>query len=178
MAKRLTRPQRLARRLPLICWLTVVWVLLWGTFDAGTVFFGVLVAVLVTVLFPLPVIRTGMVVRPLPLLRLIGYLASDLVSSTIRVAWQALRFGPNATASIVAAHLRTDSDYLTAMIASAISLSPGQSVLQIDRVNRICYVYVLCADDDAAVRRDVSRLERFVVRALGSAHQRELVAEA
>jgi multicomponent Na+:H+ antiporter subunit E len=178
MGKRLTRRQRLLRRLPLVVWLTLVWVLLWGTFDLGTLVFGLIVAVLVSVLFPAPPIRTGMVLRPVPLLRLIGYLAWDLLVSTLRVTWQALRFGPNANAGIVAARLRIDSDHLTALIASAISLAPGQFVLQIDRVDRICYVYALCIDDEESVRREVARLERFVVAAVGSAAQRELLREA
>ncbi|MFC7341418.1 Na+/H+ antiporter subunit E [Saccharopolyspora griseoalba] len=178
MAKRLTRKQRLLRRGPLVIWLTLVWVLLWGTLDLGTLVFGLSVALLVSVLFPAPPIRTGMVLRPFQLLRLIGYLAWDLVISTMRVTWQALRFGPNATAGIVAARLHVDSDHLTALIASAISLAPGQFVLQIDRVDRICYVYALCIDDEESVRREVARLERFVVAAVGSAEQREMLQEA
>jgi multicomponent Na+:H+ antiporter subunit E len=178
MAKRLTRGKRLLRRVPLMIWLTLVWVLLWGTFDLGTLLFGLVVAALVSLLFPQPPIRTGMVIRPLPLLRLIGYLGWDLLVSTMRVTWQALRFGPNATAGIVGARLRIDSDHLTALVASAISLAPGQFVLQIDRANRICYVYALCLDGEESVRREVARLEHFVVSAVGSAAERELVQEA
>lgn len=177
MGRRPTRAKRLLRRLPLVFWLTVVWVLLWGTFDLGTLLFGLIVAVLVSVLFPLPRIRTGMVVRPMPLLRLVGYLGWDLIVSTMRVTWQALRFGPNATAGIVAARLRIDSDHLTALVASAISLAPGQFVLQIDRANRLCYVYALCFDSEESVRNQVARLERFVVSAVGSAAEREHLQE-
>ena len=42
-----TRRRRLLARLPMVAWLTLVWVLLWGTFDIGTFFFGLVVAVLV-----------------------------------------------------------------------------------------------------------------------------------
>ena len=161
---------RFARRLPLVAWLTVVWLLLWGTFDLGTLLFGVLVAVLVATLFPMPPIRTGMRLRPLRLLELIGYLAWDLVVSTLRVSWQALRHGPGTPAGIVAVTLLTDSDHLTAMVANGVSLAPGKFVMQIDRVNRICYVYALgMRESDAeSVRRDVLALEKRVVRAVGS----------
>ena len=67
----MSRAVRLLRRLPLICWLTLVWILLWGTFDVGTVLFGLLVAVLVSTVFPLPPVATNIVVRPVALLRLI-----------------------------------------------------------------------------------------------------------
>ncbi|MGP4015567.1 Na+/H+ antiporter subunit E [Saccharopolyspora sp. 5N708] len=171
------RRRRLLRRLPLVAWLTLVWVMLWGRFDLGTLLFGLLVALLVTTLFPLPTINTGIVVRPLRFALLIGYLAWDLVISTLRVSWQAVRHGPNAKSGIVAVTLRTDSDHLTAMVANAVSLAPGKFVLQIDRANRICYVYALGMrpDDAESVRRDVLALEKRVVRAVGSTAEVALV---
>ncbi|MCI2419064.1 Na+/H+ antiporter subunit E [Saccharopolyspora sp. K220] len=168
---------RVLRRLPLVAWLTLVWVLLWGSFDLGTLFFGLLIAVLVTTVFPLPAINTGIVLRPLRFALLVGYLAWDMVISTARVAWQAVRHGPNAKSGIVAVRLRTDSDHLTAMVANAVSLAPGKFVLQIDRGNRLCYVYVLGMrpDDVESVRRDVLALEKQVVRAVGTANEVSLV---
>lgn len=164
---------RLLRRVPLLVWLVGVWVLLWGTYDVGTVFFGLVVALLVTSVFPSPPISTNIVVRPLRVLRLVGFLAWDMVVSTVRVSWQALRYGPKAKAGIVAVTLVTNSDHLTAMVASAVSLAPGTFVLQIDRANRICYVYTLGMreHDAASMRRDVLAWERRIVRAVGSAEE-------
>lgn len=177
MGERMPRRQRLLRRLPLVLWLTAVWVLLWGSFDAGTLFFGLVVALLVSSLFPLPMIRTGMVLRPLPALRLAAYLAWDLVISTARVAWQAVRHRRATTAGIVATTLHVDSDHLIAIVASAVSLAPGKFVLQIDRANLTCYVYALglSPGDEESVRREVRFLERLVVEAVGSTAQRDLV---
>jgi len=173
----MSRAVRLLRRLPLICWLTLVWILLWGTFDVGTVLFGLLVAVLVSTVFPLPPVATNIVVRPGALLRLIAYLAYDLLISTVRVTWQAVRYGPSAKAGIVAVTLLTDSDHLTAMVANAVSLAPGKFVLQVDRAHGICYVYALGVreGDEDAVRREVLGLEARVVRAVGGKAELELV---
>ncbi|MGW1680731.1 Na+/H+ antiporter subunit E [Saccharopolyspora sp. NPDC002376] len=178
MSERIARRGGMVRRLPLVIWLTVVWVMLWGTFDLGTLFFGLVVAVFVATLFPPPTINTNMSVRPLSLLKLITYLAWDLVISTARVSWQAVTRGPNVTAGIVAVTLRTDSDHITAMVANALSLAPGKFVLQIDRVNRICYVYALGmhVEDAEPVRQEVLALERRVVRAVGSANDVALVS--
>jgi multicomponent Na+:H+ antiporter subunit E len=158
------------RRLPLVAWLTLIWVMLWGTVDLGTLLFGAIVAIVVTTVFPLPPITTNIVVRPLHLLHLTAFLAWDLLISTLRVSWQALRYGRNARAGIVAVTMMTDSDHLTAMVANAVSLAPGKFVMQIDRANRICYVYALgMREGDAEpVRRDVLNLEERVVRAVGS----------
>lgn len=164
-------PRRVLRRLPLLIWLTLAWVMLWGTFDVGTLFFGFVVALGVSTFFPVPSINTEIVVHPLWLLVLAAYLAWDLTVSTLRVSWQAVRYGRNVKASIVAVTMATDSDHLIAMVANAISLAPGKFVLQIDRVNKICYVYVLGLDsgDVESVRREVLALERRIVRAAGSA---------
>ena len=162
---------RTARRLPLLIWLTLVWMMLWGTFDLGTLFFGILVALGVSILFPVPSINTDIVVHPLPLLALAVYLAWDLASSTLRVSWQAVRYGRRVKAGIVAVTMASDSDHLIAMVANAISLAPGKFVLQIDRVNQICYVYALglSSGEAESVRQDVLALERRIVRAVGSA---------
>ncbi len=171
---------RALHRLPLLAWLVLVWILLWGTYDAGTVLFGVVVAVLVMTVFPSPPIATNMVVRPGRVVQLVLHLVWDLVISTARVAWQAVRQGPRTTAGIVAVTLVTDSDHLTAMVANAVSLAPGTFVLQIDRAHRICYVYQLgMREGDAeAVRRAVLTWERRVVRALGSADEVALVGRS
>lgn len=168
---------RLVRRLPLLIWLTVVWVMLWGTLDLGTVFFGVLAGVVVIAVFPVAPISTNIVVRPVRLASLATYLFWDLLISTVRVAWQALRYRGEAKAGIVEVRLRTDSDHLTAMVANAVSLAPGKFVMQIDRAHRLCYVYVLgMSDEDAeSVRREVLELEARVVHAVGSREELALI---
>lgn len=166
---------RAVRKLPLLVWLTLVWILLWGTYDVGTVFFGLLVSVAVMTVFPAPSISTNLTARPLRIVQLVAYLAWDMVSSTVRVSWQSVRHGPRARSGIVAVTLRTDSDHLIAMVANGVSLAPGKFVMQIDRPNRICYVHALGmhATDAATVRREVLALERRVVRAFGSAREWE-----
>lgn len=165
------------RRLPLLIWLTVVWIMLWGTLDVGTVFFGILVAGLVIVVFPMVTISTNIVVRPVRVLSLVLYLLWDLVVSAVRVAWQAVRYRFRAKAGIVAVRMRNDSDHLTAMVANAVSLAPGKFVMQIDRANQLCYVYVLGMTEESAeaARREVLDLESRVVRALGSAEETALL---
>lgn len=161
---------RLVRRLPMLGWLTLVWIMLWGMIDPMTVVSGVLVALFVIIVFPLPPIITNLVVRPVPLLRLVGYLAWDMVHSTLRVSWQALRYRGRTKAGIVAVRMLTDSDHLIAMVANGVSLAPGKFVMQVDRVHRICYVYALGmrAEEAESVRREVLMLEVRVVYALGS----------
>ncbi len=158
-------------RLPQLVWLTAVWVLLWGTFSVTSMVGGVLVAVLVMAVFPLPLVGKRLPVRPVRLLRLVGYLAYDLVVSSVEVSWEMLRYGPRTTAGIVAVPLQIDSALVVVALADAVSLLPGTFVLQIDRRRGICYVYALGIrdpDDAERVRREVLALQRRVINALGS----------
>lgn len=158
-------------RLPQLIWLTAVWVLLWGTVDAKTLLGGALVATLVTVAFPLPLVGERLRVRPMRLLWLAGYLAADLVVSGVKIGWETLRHGPRATAGIVAVPLLTDSDWVATAVSNAVSLAPGTFVLQLDHQREVCYVYNLGMRgpaDALRVRRQVLGMQRRVIAALGT----------
>ncbi|MEU7812756.1 Na+/H+ antiporter subunit E [Pseudonocardia sp. NPDC049154] len=157
------------RRWPQVLWLTVVWVLLWGTISVKIVVGGILVAAAVTALFPLPLLAR-LPFRPWPLLQLGGWLLADLVVSGALVAWETVRYGPRARAGIVAVPLRTGSERITTLVAAAAALTPGSFVLQIDRAGSRLYVYALGLRgpaDIARVRRQMARLQERVVRAVG-----------
>ena len=47
-------PRVLGSRLFMMLWLTIAWVMLWGPVEIGTIVAGVIVAILVMVLLPLP----------------------------------------------------------------------------------------------------------------------------
>lgn len=153
-------------RLPRILWLTVVWVLLWGTFTLLTVVGGLVVAVLVTLLFPMPSAPDRLPVRPLRVTALAGYLVYDLVVSTLEVTWQTLRHGRRARGAIVEVPLGSRSDRVVTVMAAAVSLSPGTAVLRIDLERGCWFVYALGPRDPAGVermRRRVLDLQRRVL---------------
>ena len=157
-------------RLPSVAWLTVVWVLLWGTFTVASVVGGLVVALLVTGLFPMPAAPDRLPLRPLRILGLVGYLAYDLVVSGVEVSWQVLRYGGRARGAIVAVPLLSRSDRVVTVMASALSLSPGTMALQIDHDHDVWYVYTLGPRDRAGVERARRRtldMQRRVLAALG-----------
>jgi multicomponent Na+:H+ antiporter subunit E len=163
-------------RLPSVLWLTVVWVLLWGTFSTASIVGGVLVAVLVTALFRLPPATDRLPVRPLHLLWLVLFLIWDLVVSGVEVSWQVLRHGPRARGAIMAVPLISDSDRVVTVMANALSLSPGTMALQIDHDHDVWYVYALGPRDDAGVersRRRVLDMQCRVLAALGAPEELE-----
>jgi multicomponent Na+:H+ antiporter subunit E len=158
--------------------LALVWVLLWGTFTVASVVGGLVVAVLVTMLFPNPPPLDELPFRPLRLLGLVGYLIYDLVVSAAEVSWEVLRHGPRACGAIIALPLLSESDRVVTVMANALSLSPGTMVLQIDHGHGVWYVYALGPRDRAGVERARRRsldMQRRVLAALGSPAE---VAEA
>ncbi|MGY1635599.1 Na+/H+ antiporter subunit E [Geodermatophilus sp. SYSU D00742] len=163
---------RLRHQVPLVAWLVLVWMLLWGTWSWANVISGVVVALAVLVLLPLPHVVGGVRVRLVPLLVFLGHFAVDLLVSAAQVAWLALRPGGAQRSAIVRVQLRADSDLLLTMVAEATSLVPGSLVLDLDREERLITVHLLHARDHEAVARekeDVLRTETRLVRAFGSA---------
>ena len=168
----------LARLLP-VAWLVLVWMLLWGTFSWANLISGVLVAVLVLGLFPLPRIAGSGRLRPVPALGFLGRFVLDLVRSSVQVAWQSVRPGPPVRSAIVAARLSDPSEFLLAMVVETLSLVPGSVVIDVDPAERTLYAHVLGADDDAAVdafRAQVARIEADLVAAFGGGSRSEVPA--
>lgn len=162
-----------ARRLPRprpwrVAWLTLVWVLLWGTFSGANLLGGVAVAVAVLVLFPLPAVSSGGALRPLGLLRVVLDVARDLAVSSVQVAWQSVRPGPPPRSSIVAIEVPVDSELLVAVLAECLSLVPGSVVVEASAAERTLWAHVLGADDEAAIARFRAHVDRLVADLLAA----------
>ena len=100
--------RRIALRAWALCWLVLVWILLWGTFSAANVVGGLAVALVITVLLPLPPVPVEGRIHPLSVLRLIA-VAYYLVLSSVQVAWLAVKPGPAAADRGAARTPRTSS---------------------------------------------------------------------
>jgi multicomponent Na+:H+ antiporter subunit E len=161
---------QLRHQLPLLLWLVLVWILLWGTWSWANALSGLAVAFAVTVLLPLPAVVGGIRVRPLALVGFLAHFLVDLAISGAQVAWQALGPGRRQGA-IVRVQLRTDSDLLLTIVAQTLSLVPGSLVLDLDRDERSIAIHLLHVRDLDHVQRekaDVLATEDRVVRAFGS----------
>ncbi len=159
----------LVRRLPQVLGLTMVWVALWGVVSVKIVVGGLLVALVVTWAFPMPLLDR-LPFRPWPALRLVGFVLVDLVLSGFAVGWEILRYGPRARSGIVAVPMLTRSGRVATMIAGALALAPGSFVLQLDQRRGVWYVYALGLagpEDARRVREQVLLLQQRVIAAFG-----------
>lgn len=155
--------------LPLIAWLTVIWTLLWGTLSWANVLSGLLVALIVCLVFPLPVVNLGLRLHPLGIARLAVHLLWDMYTSGLKVARPMFDSRPYR-AAVLAVPLRCRSDLMLTATAVAVSNVPDGSVVEVRRSSATLFVHILEADHPGAAdraSRSVWRMEELTVRAFG-----------
>ncbi len=162
---------QLRHQLPLLVWLVLVWNLLWGTWSWANLLSGIVVALAVTLLLPLPPVVGGARLRPVALVRFLGHFVADLVISGALVAWQTVRPRGIDRSAIITVQLRTDSDLLLTILAESLTLVPGSMVIDLDRERRTIALHILHVEDESDVERQRASVlaeEERVVRAFGS----------
>lgn len=172
---------RLWHQGPLLIWLVLVWNLLWGTWSWANLLSGIVVALGVTLLLPLPPVVGGATLRPVALARFVGHFVTDLVSSGAEVAWQTLRPSGIDRSAIITVQLRTDSDLLLTIVSESLTLVPGSMVIDLDREQRTLALHILHVRDEEDVERhraSVLAEEERVVRAFGSPDEVAALAAA
>ena len=136
-----------------LCFLILVWMLLWGEISAANAVSGLAIALVITLLLPLPPVPTEGRLHPLSLVRLIAYVAYSLVLSSIQVAWLAIRPGPPPLTAVLRAHLNLKSDLVLALAVNTMNLIPGSIVLEIDQTRRMIYAHVIDVGSERGVNR-------------------------
>ncbi|EHB55862.1 cation antiporter [Mycolicibacterium rhodesiae JS60] len=158
----------LTLRIWILVWLTMVWLLLWGSVSAANVLSGLVVALAITLLLPLPSVPVQGRLHPLSLMWLVLNVAWWLTQSSIQVAWLAIRpVGPPRSA-VLRGQLAVKSDLVLALAVNIMNLTPGTIVLEIDQSRRLVYVHVLDVSNERAVEqfyRQVAQLERLLIAA-------------
>jgi multicomponent Na+:H+ antiporter subunit E len=158
----------LALRVWMVCWLMLVWVLLWGTISAANILSGLVLALGVTLLLPLPPVPVEGRLHPIALLRLTLTVVYYLLSSSVQVAALALKPGPPPLTAVLRAHLAIKSDLVLVLAVNIINLTPGTIVLEIDQPRRMIYVHVIDVGSDRTVARfyrQVAGLQKLLVAA-------------
>ena len=164
-----SRPARHRAVQPLaVVWLTLVWLALWGEVAPLYVLGGVVVAVGICLVFPLPPLDLAARVRPLLLLALVARFLVDVVRASVQVSRVVLRRG-HVRNAVVAVDLESSSDFVLTLVAAMLSLVPGSVVVEARRSTHTLYLHVLDVPDAEAAeafRRSALALEQRVLAAL------------
>lgn len=150
-----------------LAWLTALWILLWRELSVANLASGMLVALLVTTLYPLRPLTGEHRLRPVALLTFLAYFARELLVSNLVVARSILTPRLRLRSGIVAVPVGPCSDLVVTIVANAITLTPGTMTLEVSDDRCTLYVHVLHAHDIEVVRQDTLRLLRLAHRAFG-----------
>ena len=151
--------------------MTIVWVILWGSFSPFIVLSGLLTAYLIGIVFPLPPIHWSGRLHPFGFIHLIARLLYDLTVSSVRMLQLALARKIDLNQGIVRIELLSDDDLYQVQVAEMISLVPGTVVVEVVRHPRRLYLHCLdLIDDDAVdgIQVMARGVESRVLRAFGS----------
>ena len=164
--------------LPLLLGLVLLWTMLWREISPMSVVSGVVVAFFAMRLFYLPPVELAGRFNLWYALRYLADFLWHLALASWQVAWLAVRPGPPPPTSVIAVRLHTKSDFLLTMVGLTNSLIPGSLVAEVDRFSSTLYLHVLntpTQKEIAKMRRDVYRVERLLILAVGSRAEMRLV---
>lgn len=146
--------------------LVALWIALWGEVSIANVLSGLVVVGSVTWMFAErggPTYR----VRPINALKLAMFVAYNLVTSSARVVLAVVLPTPERTeTSVQRVRLEGGSVFVGAVVANAITLTPGTMTIELDADSLELSVHVLGAVDPDQFRSDVLALERRVANAV------------
>ncbi|RIJ51619.1 Na+/H+ antiporter subunit E [Clavibacter lycopersici] len=158
-------------QLPLLVWLVILWLLLWGHVTVISVLSGIVLALLVTRVFYLPPVELSGRFDIRWAFILLGHFAADLVRASFQVAVLAFDWRRVPTNSVIAVHLHTRSDFVMTLTAEVVSLVPGSIVVEADRERSILYLHALgteTREDVEHVRTRTLQVESRIVYTLGT----------
>lgn len=168
--KRLARygPREIVLRAWTLVWLMLVWTMLWGNFSVANTINGLLVALVITVLLPMPRLPVEGRLHVVSMIRLAFTVGWYMVLSSLQVAWWAIRPGPPPLSAVLRAQLSVKSDLVMALLMNTLTIIPGSVVLEIDQERRLAYVHVLDVGSPKAVASfydQLRQLERLFISA-------------
>lgn len=152
-----------------LLWLTLVWVLLWGSLSVGNIVGGLVFGYLVLILFPLPHVHFRLRPRPVGLIVLVSRFLWDLLEASVEVSWLAIRPGPPPRGAVMDLTLAGDDALLQTLTGEMVSLVPGSVVIDLDPSARVLTIHALdvrTRADAEQMRHRVRAQEARVLRAL------------
>jgi multicomponent Na+:H+ antiporter subunit E len=156
---------------PVIAWLTVVWLLLWGDLTPINLVGGLIVSSIIVMVFPFPRVSVDGTLRAWPALVLIARFLTDLCVASFAVAWLAVRPRKPPPSAVLQIDLVSRSELRQTLTGELISLVPGSLLIELDSEGRRMWLHVLDAGTPeriADARRKARRQEHRLLLALGT----------
>ncbi|MFC5318943.1 MULTISPECIES: Na+/H+ antiporter subunit E [Brachybacterium] len=155
-----------------------LWCLLWGGIDLKNVLGGLVAAIFVFVLFPMPPLGHELTVRPVRFVLFLLRFLYDLCASAIEVGWYAIRPAPQPPSSVIAVKMASRSDLFLTTTGVLCTLIPGSVVVEAQRATGMLFLHTIgtgTPEEAEKARRQVREQE---VRLLRAVARREVLEEA
>lgn len=150
-------------------WLVVMWQLLWGEVTWANLAGGIGVALLVTVLLPMPRVPLSAVRVNWPaMVVLFATFLWDFLKASVTVAVTAVRRADPPPSAIVDIPMRTDEDLTLASAIALINLQPGGIVIDVDTSRHLLTMHLLDGSSTGRIEAsiaDLAKMERQVIKA-------------
>jgi len=143
--------------------LTISWCALWGALSVANVLSGLIVSAAGVWMGS---VGGGAGLRPVPFAKLIGLIVKDLASSTYNVAQEVLTPTDYTDEGVIAVGLPPGSRNHTLLLCTAITLTPGTAVVELDRDRNVLYLHLLHLERRSEVEAHVERLATLANEAL------------
>lgn len=152
--------------------LVVLWLLAWGELSVSFVLSGVAVATVMLLAFP-PARGFDLRLRfsPVAAIRLVWYVARQLVLSNLLVAREIVSRRSRVRAGVLAYRVQSPSDEVLTLMANVTALTPGTMAVEVTREPPVLYVHFLLLRDVDAARRTLAQVEALVVATFGGPAQ-------
>lgn len=170
----LRRPLVDLRSVLVFAGLVLGWCGLWREFSFANLVGGTALAAVVLSLNATAPTSGGL--RAVPLLRLIGIVAIDLVKSTVGVAAAILSPNNKTREAIIKVTTPRNCRHHLLLLVIAITVTPGTAVVDVDADNGTLYLHLLRFDQAPAVREHVAQLAKLADQALPISDVRRLGA--
>ena len=160
----------MTRQIATAAWIVVVWVIASGSLTVGSVLAGALTGILVTTVFRFQHAESrSITVRPVAAVRCVLYFIARLVEANLQVA-VAVIFPSRVRdrRGIVAVPVTESPETLTWLLANAVQLTPGTSIVDMRADPSVFYVHVLLLRSVSATRIEVLEMQRRILAAFGS----------
>lgn len=157
-------------RLGSLIGLTLLWLLMWGSWSWGALAMGLLMATIVLLVFPMPRSVGRFRIRPLAMIWLTVTFLANLAWSSFIVAWMAMRPRGITVGRVMAIRLHETDDFRRTVVAEMTSLVPGTVVIDLDSHGHLL-IHIIDHADEARLLVEaerIHRLERRVARAFGA----------
>jgi multicomponent Na+:H+ antiporter subunit E len=157
------------RRLPMVVWITAVWIALWGDLSWGNLLGGILIALLVLTAVRLPATDTARRIALLPALWYFLLFLRDLSVATLEVARQVFWPIDRLRPAVLEVPLVSTDAGLLSLVSNSITLTPGTLTLEVDEETGTLWVHLLHLEEggESDVVEQALALERLGARVLG-----------